>query len=504
MINENVRATIRTLFSSGKAKKEIARLMGVDIKTVRSILDQENDFSKERSDKIDIPDDLLMSLYESCNGYAHRMYEKLTEEHGFNVGYSTLTRQLRDKEISQKKTRRSDHYDDVPGEEMQHDTSPYKILIGDTIKKVVCSSLYLRYSKMRYIKFYPVFNRFSMKCFLHEALMYFGYSAAVNIIDNTNLAVAYGTGENAVFNPEMIQFSNQYGFRWKAHRIKHSNRKAGVERSFYTVETSFFPGRVFSSIEDMNALAKEWATVSYATRPLSKTKLIPLELFEQEKPYLQKVEEAIHPPYREHYRLMDVYGYVALNGNYYWIPEDKDKGRQFKIFEYENKMEIYQNHGKIAEYELPGYGVRSMKFLPPGTRIKSQPNNRKKGSSEEETSLRECGPVASSFLDFIHSNQCHNRQKSKLIRNLYALSKKVSQETFSETLSRALKYKVDSIYSVERIAQNLLQNDLFPETDSPVDSGYQNRDEYHKGRFSKEADLQIYQNLLERKEGNHE
>lgn len=504
MIDENVRTTIRTLFSGGKAKKEIARLMGIDIKTVRSILKNENDQPKERSDKIDIPDDLLISLYESCQGYVHRIHEKLTEEEGIDIGYSTLTRQLREKGIGREKAKRSGHYQDVPGEEMQHDTSPYVLQIGGTKKKVVCSGLYLRYSKMRFIKFYPVFNRFTMKCFLHEALLHFGYCASVCIIDNTNLAVEYGTGENAVFNPEMIQFANQFGFRWKAHRIKHSNRKAGVERSFFTVETSFFPGRTFSDYEDLNAQAKEWATVRYASRPLSKTKLIPQELFEQEKPFLQKVEEAIIPPYREHHRLMDAYGYVALNGNFYWIPEEDERGRNFKVIEYEKKMEVFQRHRKIMEYRLPEYGVRNEKFAPVGIRVKSEPNNRKKGSSEEEASLRALGEIPSSFLDFIHSAKCRNRQKSKLIRDLYALSRKVSAGNFTETLSRALKYRVDSIHAIERIAQNLLQNDLFPETDISSVPDYQNREEYRKGRFSHEADLETFQRLLETKDENHE
>ena len=53
---------------------------------------------------------------------------------------------------------------------------------------IVASVLYLRYSKRRYLKVYRTFNRFAMKCFLHEALMYWGYAAGQCIIDNTNLA----------------------------------------------------------------------------------------------------------------------------------------------------------------------------------------------------------------------------------------------------------------------------------------------------------------------------
>ena len=322
MVDENIRATVRNLFENGKAKKEIARIVGIDIKTVRSIIEREDNKPKIRSDKKIIDEDLLKTTYSSCNGYLERVYETLTEEHGIDIGYSTMTRLIRDLEIGKSPKRRSGHYDYVPGEEMQHDTSPYTIPIDRVKKRVVCSSLYLRYSKLRYIKFYPVFNRFTIKCFLYEALQFFKFSADVCIIDNANLAVLYGTGGNTVFNPEMIQYANQFGFRWKAHQIKHSDRKAGVERSFYTIETSFFPGRTFISFEDLNAQAIKWATVRYANRPQSKSRLIPNELIKYEKPFLHPVDPAIIPPYKDTPRFTDAYGYISFDGNYYWIPDD--------------------------------------------------------------------------------------------------------------------------------------------------------------------------------------
>ena len=498
MIGENIRETVRILFGRGTAKKEIARLLNIDIKTVRSIVNNENTALKSRSDKIDVSDELLETLYVSCKGYAHRMREVLDEEYQINIGYSTLTRLLKEKGIRENKKGRSSHYEDVPGEEMQHDTSPYVIQLGGVKRKAIASSLYIRYSKMRYLKFYPVFNRFIMKCFFHEALTHYKYSASVCIIDNTNLAIQSGTGENAIFSPEMIQFANQFGFRWQAHRIKHSDRKAGVERSFYTIETSFFPGRSFSSFEDLNVQAKQWAAVRYADRPQSKTKLVPVQLFEYEKSFLTKVNEFLLPPYRCHHRLIDAYGYVSFNGNYYWVPEDAEKkGREFKILEYEKKIEIYQKRNKLNEYILPASDVKNKRFYPDGTKITTKPNNRKKSCTEEEKAFRALGAVCCTYLDFIHSGECRNRQKPKLIRDLYSLSKRLSAGVLHETLAQALQFKIDSLRSLERIAQNILQKDLFPENESPVNSDYQNREEYKDGRFSSEANLKAYQDLLE-------
>ena len=156
---------------------------------------------------------------------------------------------------------------------------------------------------------------------MEEALKHFGYSADDCIIDNTNLAIHHGTGSRAVMVPEMVKFAENYGFEWKAHEIKHSDRKAGVERNFWSIETNFFPGRTFTSLEDLNAQAFLWATERYAKRPQSKTGLIPIDTFENEKPYLTKLPEYISPVCQDHERYVDEYGYCAFKANYYWIPE---------------------------------------------------------------------------------------------------------------------------------------------------------------------------------------
>ncbi len=73
-----------------------------------------------------------------------------------------------------------------------------------------------------------------MKCFFHEALLFWGYAADTCIIDNTNLARLSGSGATAVIVLEMARFIEQYASRFVCHALGHPNRKAGEERSFYT------------------------------------------------------------------------------------------------------------------------------------------------------------------------------------------------------------------------------------------------------------------------------
>jgi hypothetical protein len=139
----------------------------------------------------------------------------------------------------------------------------------------------------------------------------------VCVIDNTNLARLAGVGKHAVMTSEMDAFARRYGFRFVCHEIGHANRKAGEERSFLTLETNFFPGRTFESLEDMNRQAFEWATVRMEKRSQTKAKIVPAIAFENERPLLAKVPPGLPAPYRMTTRSVDQYGYVAFGGNYY-------------------------------------------------------------------------------------------------------------------------------------------------------------------------------------------
>ena len=249
VIEPDKRTAVFALHTEGMTLREISRRLRISRNTVRTIIRQAGrQPAVVRKDQKQIDPDLLQKLYQDCDGWVQRVHEKLAEEHGISLGYSTLTRMLRKQGLGLPASQRCDHVPDEPGREMQHDTTVYQVELGDQRTKVIASLLYLRYSKRRYLKFYRVFNRFAMKCFLHEALMFWGYAARQCVIDNTNLARLRGTGRQAVIVPEMVAFGRGYGFEFLCHEIRHPNRKAGEEHSFWTVETNFLPGRRFSRL----------------------------------------------------------------------------------------------------------------------------------------------------------------------------------------------------------------------------------------------------------------
>ena len=440
----------------------------------------------------------MRRLYAECDGFVQRVHEKLTEEEGVSIGYSTLTRVLRELEISQAAVQRCGQVEDKAGAEMQHDTSPYVIKIGEKRLKVVASIVYFRYSKVRFLKFYRFFNRFTMKCFLHEALTFFGYCAPVCIIDNTNLARLRGTGSNAVMVREMERFAQQYGFAFICHKIGHSNRKAGNERSFYTVETNFFPGRTFASLSDMNKQAFEWATGSFAQRPLSKIGAIPAQLFEHEKNYLKRLPPFVPPPYLVHQRIIDQYGYASFAGNFYWVPGTKR--HQVTLLQYADSIKIYHKRKLMAEYEVAPGRVKNEKILPKdGQRPQQQPSNRKRPTKEEEKRLREISEEVSCYLDFIRNEKGSNHHR--IIRQLHALHRKMARPLFVKSVARALKYRIVDIDTVERIAVLLMKEGICDTPAVRVDYSFEERQAFLDGCDGHEVDLSAYDTMLEDNNG---
>jgi len=502
MIDPDKCNAVYLLHTEGMAVREISRRLHLSRNTVRRIVKQKGVVSRsQRKDKTQIDRELLERLYRDCDHRIQRVHEKLVEEEDIQIGYSTLTRLLSELGISRPPKIRCDRVPDVPGQEMQHDTTVYRVKLSDQKIKLIASLLYLRYSKRKYLKFYRVFNRFAMKCFLHEALMYWGYAAKQGIIDNTNLARLRGTGKNAVIVPEMVSFARQYGFEFICHAIRHPNRKAGNERSFWSVETNFLPGRTFQSLEDLNRQALEWATVRMEHRPVAKTGLIPAKAFEHERHYLNPLPSHLPAPYQVHQRETDQYGYVVLNANYYWVPGRKRE--RVKVLEYADQMKIYQRRQCLAEYPLPPDGVKNASFSPEGEpKPRYQPKSRKRGSEQEEKRLRAMGPAVAAYVDYVLKTP--GIQRHRFLRELLALSRKVTEGVFVEALQRALRYRILDMATLHRIAWFCMSQGEEQRFEVDVDDSYQERPAYQEGCLTDEPDLSAYEGMLESDEETNE
>jgi transposase len=487
MIAADKRKAVFLLHQEGMPIRQISRQLRLSRNAVRRIIAQSGQIPASiRPSALRLDPELLRQLHQECDGYAQRIMEKLREEHGLAVKYSTLTRHLRDLGIIGPMSQRCQRVPDEPGAEMQHDTSPFTVLVGAQRLRLQASLLYLRYSKRRYLQFYPVFDRFHLKCFLHLALIHWGSAPRLCVIDNTNLARWRGLGSQAVIIPEMEAFAKAYGFRFLCHAPKHSDRKAGEERSFLTVETNFIPGRAFQNLEDLNRQALEWSTVRMEQRPQGKAGLIPAQAFEHERAFLAPLPRHLPAPYLLLDRTVDEYGYVAVEGNYYEVP---GCGRgKIQVLRYLHHLVLCQDRRTLIEYALAPWGVKNQPFHAPGQRPRYRPRNRKLSSQEEEKRLRAMDPVISAYVDFILGTP--GLLRHQFLRRLWAFHQRWSTTLFLRTIERAHRYRITSLETLERIALLHLDDTALPEP--LVDPDLEKRPAYQEGSLTETPDLSRY------------
>jgi Homeodomain-like domain len=489
MIAADKRKAIFLLHQGGLPVREIARRLHVAARTVQVIIAQGGVMPQAAgSEKLKIDVELLRGLYEECEGWIARVHEKLLAA-GFRIAYPTLTRRLRKLGISALPRPRCAQVPDEPGLETQQDTSVYPVELAGRRVRLVASLIYLRYSKRRYLKFYRAFNRFRMKCFFHEALMFWGYAARQCVIDNTNLARLRGTGAAAVIVPEMEAFGQQYGFKFVCHALKHPDRKAGCERGFWTTETNFLPGRSFQSLEDLNAQALAWSTVLMENRIQGRTRLIPAKLFEHERSYLQALPAHLPAPYLSHERDTDQYGYIAFDGNYYWVPGTQRD--QVKVLEYGAALKLYRERECVAEYPIALDGVKNAQFHPegrPGPRHDA--SNRRHRCQAEEKQLRSLGEAVNAYLDFVLPEK--GIQRHELLRKLLGLSRRLTVELLVKSVARAHQYRITEVATIERIARLYLTQGAGELPEPEVDQAFTGREAYQEGALTDPPDLSIY------------
>ena len=167
------------LQAQGHSLREISRSTALSRNTVRRILRQPNRTADEAAPRDEAtPCDeatlaRLKTAFARARGNVVRVQELLADDglcgalhHLDPLGQAS--RHLR------SPPRRAGEYDFAPGQEMQHDTSPHRVLFAKagtpgSIVTVQCAGLVLAYSRRLFIQYYPRFTRFEAKAFLLEA-----------------------------------------------------------------------------------------------------------------------------------------------------------------------------------------------------------------------------------------------------------------------------------------------------------------------------------------------
>jgi transposase len=347
MIPIEIRNSVQTLQAQGHRLREISRLLKLSRNTVRRVLRG----CESAAPQPPMPEQTraqLHAAFERAGGNVVRAQQLLAEEHGSELAYSTLTRWVRVAGLRAPPAR-SGEYSFAPGQEMQHDTSPHRLSVGDKTLTAQCAALVLAYSRRLFVQYYPRYSRFEAKHFLLEAARFMDGVCPRCVIDNTSVMVATGAGAEAIMAPEMAAFARTLGFSVLAHRVGHPDRKARIERPFFYVETNFLPGRRFTDFDDLNRQVLAWCREVANHKPKRVLGMSAEAAYVMEKPYLQPLPSVLPPVYELLERVVDLYGYVSMDSNRYSVPE-RLVGQSVTLYKYPAELHVYHRGLCVATH----------------------------------------------------------------------------------------------------------------------------------------------------------
>lgn len=176
----------------------------------------------------------------------------------------------------------------LPGEQMQVDWGHFGHLeIGKARRPLMAFVAVLSWSRQIFLRFYLGAH---MENFLRGHVAAFdawGGIPRVALYDNLKSAVLERQGTVIRFNPTLLALAGHYRFEPRPVAVARGNEKGRVERAIRYIRDSFFAGRSFTDLADLNAQADAWVVAQAGERrcPEDETRTVS-EAFAQEQAHL--------------------------------------------------------------------------------------------------------------------------------------------------------------------------------------------------------------------------
>lgn len=269
MISSDLRTQIRHWFFAEHWKiGTIAQELGLHANTVRHALETDR-FNGCKILRPLATDPYVEFLQQTLQNHprlrATRLYHMIRER-----GYAGSLSQLR-RVVARLRPPRREAFLRLrmyPAEQAQADWAHFgEVAVGRARRRLSCFLITLSYSRALYLEFY--FDQ-TMENFLRGHVRAFATWAGVPRIvlyDNLKSVVLERRGEQILFNPRLLDLSAHYHFAPRPCQVRAGNQKGRVERAVLYVRESFWAGRTFTTLEELNRQALLWRDQVAHQRP---------------------------------------------------------------------------------------------------------------------------------------------------------------------------------------------------------------------------------------------
>jgi transposase len=303
---------------SGLGKKEVARRLGLDVKTVRRYVKAAEECGlRPELGPAALNEEFLASLMAKLEpdrgrprggGWSvceeHREFiasrlkarvrltkiRKLLRRQGVVISYATLRRfAIRELGFSSQALTLP-VVDGEPGQELQLDTGWVGSLEPNLLgRKRRFRAFIFTAVRSRHRFVHPTFEETTERAIeaCEAAWEFFSGIFRVVIVDNTKAIVDKADPLGAKLNRAFLEYAQARGFLVETTRVRAPRDKARVERSVPTVRDDCFAGEHLFELDQARAHGRAWCLEEYGMRRHSTTQRLPLEHFEaEERPVL--------------------------------------------------------------------------------------------------------------------------------------------------------------------------------------------------------------------------
>lgn len=357
MIRQEHWGAIRSLREKRVPKREIARILGITIKTVRKYLRQGYWQAYRRRvgppSVLDPHKGYLLRRMREVDYSARILFDEI-KERAYTGSYEMVKRFVRPhREERDRLEEATMRFETPPGRQSQADWSTVQVAIAGKPTRAQVFVMTLGYSRSIYAVCKPDQRLPALiDCHL-GAWSHHGGRTEEILYDNPKTVVLSRdyNGENITWNPQFLDFARYYGFSARLCKPYRARTKGKVESGVKYVKGNFFKRqRHFTSWDDLNAKLLTWCVETADTRMHGTTHRRPVDAAGEEmlvsidaKP-AYSIEESAH-------RRVPSDCLVNFRANRYSVPCAL-AGKTVDIVPREDGLDIYRNGLLVSSHAI--------------------------------------------------------------------------------------------------------------------------------------------------------